>query len=309
VNVEGGRKLTDYDIAARAGGALKVAQETFSVNVSDGTLTIAFLKGAADNPAVKAIEVLPAGSALTLNSGGGAVTTTAGKRFYPDSYYASGSVSSVSGGEILNTTDDALYRNARVGVFSYGLPSGNGTFDVVLHFAETYWGSRAGGGIGSRKFNLHVENVKRLSEYDIFAKAGGAMRAIKETIRVTVSDGVLNLYFAKGTADNPAVSAIEVIPVTVAARVSAEPTDAEEWHANLFPNPVADRLTVHLPFLAHQVNATAVTDVAGHALLTNAHRVSSENQVYIEVGKLPKGLYLLKIDTQHGYRVLKFIKQ
>jgi hypothetical protein len=53
VNVEGGRRLTDYDIVARAGGALKVAQETFSVNVSDGTLTIAFLKGTADNPAVK----------------------------------------------------------------------------------------------------------------------------------------------------------------------------------------------------------------------------------------------------------------
>jgi ELWxxDGT repeat protein len=309
VNMEGVRKLTDYDVFARAGGPLRVAQETFSVTVDDGTLNVAFLKGTANNPAVKAIEVLPAGSALALNSGGAAFTTTAGKQFYPDSYYAYGRVSSISSGDIVNTTDDELYRNARVGVFSYGLPSGNGTFDVVLHFAETYWGSRASGGIGSRKFNLYVENVKRLSDYDIFAKAGGAMRAVKETIRVTVTDGVLNLYFAKGAADNPAVSAIDVIPVMVAARVSSESKDAEDWHVSLYPNPVTDQLTIGLPFPADAVNATTVTDAAGRVQLINAHRVSGESQMQIEVGQLSKGLHLLEMDTQEGYKVLKFVKQ
>ncbi|HEX8528595.1 MAG TPA: malectin domain-containing carbohydrate-binding protein, partial [Cytophagales bacterium] len=218
VNLEGVRKLTDYDIFARAGGALRVAQETFRVTVSDGTLNVSFLHGPADNPTVKAIEILPAGSGLTINAGGSAYTTGAGKQFSADVYYASGTVSSIAGGEIANTGDDALYRNARVGMFSYGLPSGNGTFDVTLHFAETYFGSREAGGVGSRKFNEYLEGVKRLSDYDVFAKAGGAMRAVKETIQVTVSDGVLNLYFAKGLADNPLVSAIEVTPATVAAR-------------------------------------------------------------------------------------------
>jgi len=309
VNLEGVRKLTDYDIVARAGGALRVAQETFRVNVADGTLTVAFMKGASDNPAVKAIEVLPAGNALTLNAGGGAWVTAAGKRFYPDSYYASGSVSGISSGDILNTTDDALYRDARVGVCSYGLPSGNGTFDVVLHFAETYWGSRAAGGVGSRKFNLYVENVKRLSEYDIFASAGGAMRAKQETIRVTVIDGVLNLYFAKGTADNPAVSAIEVIPVALAARVAAPSTDAGDGNVKLYPNPVVGTLTVGLPFPAGEVDATTITDAAGNAKLLNAHWVSAESEVQIEVGRLPAGLYLLKIEAHNGHRVLKFVRQ
>jgi hypothetical protein len=142
VNLEGARKLTDYDIFARAGGALRVAQETFRVTVSDGTLNVAFLKGSADNPAIKAIEVLPAGSGLTINSGGSAFTSSTGKKFSADVYYALGGVSSIASREIANTGDDGLYRNARVGVFSYGLPSGNGTFDVTLHFAETYWGRR-----------------------------------------------------------------------------------------------------------------------------------------------------------------------
>jgi len=312
VNLEGARRLTDYDIFARAGGALRVAQETFRVNVTDGTLNVAFLKGMADNPAIKAIEVLPAGSALTINAGGSAFTSGTGKRFSADSYYASGSVSSIAGGEIANTADDALYRNARFGAaFSYGLPSGNGTFDVTLHFAETYWGSRATGGVGSRKFNVYVENVKRLSEYDVFAKAGGAMRAVRETVRVTVTDGILNLYFAKGATDLPFVSAIEVVPVAAAARTAAEGEAAgtETWKATLFPNPTADRLTVTLPFSADAVAGTTITDPAGNARLLNAHKVSGADQLQIGVGTLPQGLYLLKIDTEHGRKVLKFVKQ
>ncbi len=310
VNLEGARKLTDYDIFARAGGALRVAQETFRVNVADGTLTVSFLKGAADNPAVKAIEVLPAGSALTINSGGGAFTAVSGRRFSADVYYASGSVSGIASGEIANTSDDALYRNARVGVFSYGLPSGNGTFDVTLHFAETYWGSRAAGGVGSRKFNVFVEGVRRLSDYDVFAKAGGAMRAVRETVRVTVSDGVLNLYFAKGTADNPMLSALEVVPVTAAAReVAAGESSAQDGPVRLFPNPVQDKLLVSLPFPAERVRGTAVTDASGAVHQRDAHAVNGPQELRLETGRLPKGLYLLRLDTENGPRVVKFVKQ
>jgi hypothetical protein len=238
--------------------------------VGDGTLNVSFLRGTADNPAIKAIEVLPAGSALAINSGGGTFTTGTGKRFAADVYYASGTVSALTSGDILNTTDDGLYRNARVGVFSYGLPSGNGTFDVTLHFAETYFGSRAAGGAGSRKFDVYVENIKRLAEYDVFAKAGGAMRAVRETVRVTVA--------GNGTA-------------------------------KLFPNPVQDRLFVALPFPAGQVRGTTVTDARGTVLLLNAHQVSGENQLEIGTGTLPKGLFLLRVQSEGGGQTLKFLKR
>jgi hypothetical protein len=312
VNIEGARKLTDYDVFAQAGGALRVAQETFRVTVSDGTLNVNFLKGAADNPAIKAIEVLTAGSGLAINAGGSTFTSSStGKRFAGDVYYASGSLSSISSSEIANTTDDALYRNARVGVFSYGLPSGDGTFNVTLHFAETYFGSRTGGGVGSRKFNVFVENVKRLSDYDVFAEAGGAMRAVTKTIQVTVTDGVLNLYFAKGSADNPLVSAIEVVPASLTARIAAnDAADApEDGQATLYPNPVVGRVTVRLPFPAEQVKATAVMDAAGKAHLRNAHQASGANELRIEAGGLPTGVYFLKIDTDNEQQVIKFLKQ
>ncbi len=309
VNMEGVRKLSDYDIFARAGGALRVAQETFRVTVGDGTLNVAFLKGAADNPAVKAIEVLPAGSALTINAGGERFSASGGKVFWPDAYYNGGSRSGILSGVIANTNDHALYRDARVGVFSYGLPSGNGTFNVTLHFAETYWGHRAAGGVGSRRFHVDAEGVRRLTNYDIIAKTGGAMRAISETFRVTVTDGVLNLFFSRGAADNPLVSAIEVVPVSATARLSETAAATEPSGITLYPNPVSDKLLVTLPFPATQVSGTTVVDASGRVWLRNTHVVSGVRELSIRTATLPPGLYLLRVDTPTGAQPARFIKQ
>jgi hypothetical protein len=313
VDIEGTRRLTNYDVFARAGGALRVAQETFRVNVNDGTLNVNFLKGVADNPAVKAIEVLPAGSGLTVNSGGGTFTTGAGKVFSPDVYYANGTTSSIPSGEVANTTDDGLYRTLRTGVnFSYGLPSGNGTFDVILHFNETWFGYRTGGGVGSRRFNVDIEGVRKLTNYDIFAVAGGAMRAVKQTIRVNVADGTLNLFFSKGLADNPAVAAIEVVPVTVAgAREAGEAPvagSAEDVEVSVYPNPAKDNLTVKLPFPARHVSGTAVVTAAGEGLMQDGHRVKGEYELEIPVGQLRPGMYLLRLRSEHGQQVVRFVK-
>jgi hypothetical protein len=304
------RKLTDYDIFAKAGGALRAKQETFRVSVGDGTLNVAFLKGTAGEPAIKAIEILPAGSALAINAGGSTYTSSTGKRFSADVYYANGSPTTAVTGDVANTTNDPLYHIGRSGAtFSYGLPSGNGSFDVTLHFTETYYGKQVTGGVGSRRFNVDAEGVRRLTEYDIFAKAGGAMRAVTETFRVTVNDGVLNLYFAKGSAGNAYVSAVEVVPVAVAAREAADGETPAAWQVQLYPNPVLDQLTVRLPFGAEAVKGTTVTDAAGTALLVNRHQTTAEGNLLFRVGELRRGLYLLHLDTDQGHRIVKFIKQ
>jgi hypothetical protein len=311
VNLEGQRRLTDYDIFARAGGALKATRETFRVNVSDGTLNVAFLKGSANNPAIKAIEVLPAGSGLTINAGGEALTTSGGKRFSADSYYAAGRESALFFGEIDNTNDDYLYLNGRVGsAFSYGLPSGNGTFDVTLHFAEIYWGNQVAGGAGSRKFHVDIEGQRKLTDYDIFVKAGGSMRATQETFRATVTDGVLTLNFARGSADLPLVSAIEATPVTAPARAATEDVAdaAGREPLSLYPNPVRTTLTVTLPFPVAQVKGSAVVSATGQELLRNGHRVKGEYELEIPVRHLDAGLYLLRLESDGGRRVLRFVK-
>jgi hypothetical protein len=156
---------------------------------------------------------------------------------------------------------------------------------------------------------VYVENLKRLSDYDVFAKAGGAMRAVKETMRVTVSDGILNLYFAKGTANNPMLSALEVVPVTAPAKVAAGGETDEAGQIRLYPNPVRNKLHVALPFPADGVEATAVTDAKGTPLLQNTHRQTGAQQLEIATEALPAGLYLLHLDATQGSRRLKFIKR
>jgi hypothetical protein len=311
VDVEGVRKLTNYDVFARAGGANRARQEVFRVDVKDGMLNLFFLKGAAGDPALKAIEVIPAGSALAINAGGDSTATSAGKAFAADVYYAHGSPSGVTSGDVANTTSDALYRSARTGpAFSYGLPSGNGTFDVILHFNETYYGYRTGGGVGSRKFNVDIEGARKLTNYDIFAAAGGAMRAVRQTFRVTVSDGTLNLLFARGAAGDPSVSAIEVVAVA-GARIAAEASGAgraEDLPVRAYPNPVRDRLTVKLPFPARHVTGTAVVSSSGAGLTRDGHLVRGEYELELPVAHLKAGLYLLRLESEHGRQVVRFVK-
>jgi hypothetical protein len=309
VDLEGSRKLTNYDIFARAGGAMKARTETFRVTVADGTLNIAFSKGLADNPAVAAIEAVPVGDGLRVNAGGGAYTTGGGKTFVADTYYAGGTLSALVTANVAGTTDDPLYQTGRHGAFSYNLPVASGTYDVVLHFNETYWGYLAAGGAGSRRFNVDIEGSRRLTNYDIFAKAGGAMRAVSETFRVMVADATLNIAFTRGLADQPRVAALEVIPVA-ASRVAAAGTGSgEATGAVLYPNPVRDKLYVSLDGPAEGVSGTALTDALGVVRLANGHRVKDAHTLEVDVRPLRPGAYLLTLTTAGETCLLRFIKQ
>ncbi|WP_221392882.1 DNRLRE domain-containing protein [Dyadobacter sp. NIV53] len=150
-----------------------------------------------------------------INSGGESFAATASRVFSADQYFTGTAKISVTTGDIIATTDDELYRSQRLGAaFSYSIPVPNGQISIVLHFAETYWGVPGKGGsagTGKRKFHVNIEGTRKLTDYDIFVKAGGAMRARTETIPVTITDGVLNLDFLKGSADSPALAAIEIL--------------------------------------------------------------------------------------------------
>jgi hypothetical protein len=241
--------------------------------------------------------------------------------FRADAYYNKGEVTQVSG-DVLNTSDDYLYRTAREGLdpkrrrnrnFNYDLPTGNGTFDVTLYFAEIYWGKVAAGGAGARKFHVNIEGTRRLTDYDIFARSGGAMRPVKETFRVRVADGVLTLNFLEGSRDIPIVSAIEVVsaPATTArvAAVEGGSADDEPFRAQAMPVPVRDQLSVVVNIAASRVKPTALTDAAGRTYRLPAPRVAAENRLVIDVSGLKAGMYLLHLESDKGRRVLKFAKQ
>ncbi|WP_265991515.1 putative Ig domain-containing protein [Larkinella insperata] len=154
----------------------------------------------------------PFAAGTRINAGGPTYTATDGRPFSADTYFTGGSTTGVGNVPIDNTEDDALYQTERYGAFSYDVPVTNGYYNVTLHFAETY--SKVIDGTTTRKFNLDAEGVRRLTEYNIAQKAGGTLKAVQETIGVSVSDGTLNLVFSQGSSQSAKVNAIEIVAGT-----------------------------------------------------------------------------------------------
>ncbi|WP_221392095.1 DNRLRE domain-containing protein [Dyadobacter sp. NIV53] len=155
---------------------------------------------------------------MRINAGGTSFAASGGRHFSADQYFSGTTrISNSSGGDIHATTDDQLYREQRFGrAFNYSIPVTNGQMKLVLHFAEIYWGVPGKGGPagnGKRRFHVDLEGIRKLTNYDIFTKAGGAMRARTETFVVDVTDGTLDIDFLKGAADMPIIAAIEVVPM------------------------------------------------------------------------------------------------
>ena len=165
------------------------------------------------------VKVVNSGSvtSVRINAGGGAYTTSDGRAFEADNYYDGvDRTSTIADADILNTTDDELYRSGRSSdYFNYNIPVTNGIVRVTLHFAEIYWGVSPNrpGENNRRLFNVSAEGVVKLNNYSIIGSAGGPLSAVKETFEVEVIDGMLNLAFRSTSEmrDKPRVSAIEVV--------------------------------------------------------------------------------------------------
>ncbi|NJL12288.1 MAG: hypothetical protein HC913_04320 [Microscillaceae bacterium] len=152
--------------------------------------------------------------AVRLNAGkttGPNVVAQNGYVFANDAYVTGGTIFHTPDLQIAHTEDDVLYQSERFGNMTYNVPVENGAYRVILHFSENYFGLSAAGGIGSRVFHVDLEGQRRLSNYDIFARAGGSARAIREALFVNVSDGLLSIQFSN-VNNNAQIAAIEILP-------------------------------------------------------------------------------------------------
>ncbi|MFD1140997.1 malectin domain-containing carbohydrate-binding protein [Larkinella insperata] len=252
VNIEGQRKLTEYDIVAKAGGTWKAVQESFPVAVTDEMLTVDFLNGSINKAKVCAIEIIKGGTAVVtipfrINSGGSSFITSDGKAFGADSYASRGGTYTRVG-DITNTTHDVLYQTERNGTFAYNFPISNGTYTVVLHFAELYATAA-----NQRKFNVDIEGQRKLTEYDIVARAGGAWKAVQESFPVTVTDGVLTISLLDGSVNTAKISAVEVL---------ASATNTAPVLASIGNKTVNEGSVLTVPLSASDADGDAVTITA-----------------------------------------------
>jgi len=92
------------------------------------------------------------------------------------------------------------------GEMTWEFPVVSGDYEVRLYLSENFSGTQ---GPGLRQFDVEIEGVTVLDDYDTFAEVGGYAGIVK-TFIVNVSDGVIDIDFLH-ELENPSIKAFEII--------------------------------------------------------------------------------------------------
>jgi hypothetical protein len=184
-----------------SGGIGNVINNTGDPTVAAGTphdLTSYNGSGACSNTGASNVDI---------NSGCGAVSP-----FVADTDYAGGGTFAVSKAismaGVTNPAPQAVYQDAHEGTTTYTVPgfTAGSTHLVRLHFAELYWANA-----GQREFNVAINGVSVLSNFDIVKTAGGRYIAnIQQFTASANSSGQIVISLSKGSVDQPEISGIEI---------------------------------------------------------------------------------------------------
>lgn len=165
-------------------------------------------------------------TATGVNAGGAAFGPASdGISYAADSGFSTGQTFTTSTA-IASTTDDALYQSERYAAsLSWSRTLPNGQYRVTLKFSENFFTAA-----GQRVFSVDVEGQRVLTDFDIFAAAGGRFVAVDRTFLVHVTDGTLSIS-ATASTDNAKFSAISVEsePAAVHAAQIAAASNGRLW--------------------------------------------------------------------------------
>ncbi len=158
----------------------------------------AIVYGAA--PIVAQVVNIDCGSASSYTAANGTVWQgdqdfAGGNRYY-------------GGYPVSGTPDPGLYSWARVGYygdFSYSIPIPNGSYILTLKFAELQYSAA-----GSRVFNVFVNGVQVLNNFDIVA-AVGSLTAVDKPFPVQVTNGIIEID-VKGVVNLGILNGIQIVP-------------------------------------------------------------------------------------------------
>ena len=145
------------------------------------------------------------------NNGGAAFADGQGQAWAADKAFTSGSWGYTAGSAkstttaVAGTTDDALYQKWRSAPGEYRFTVANGAYEVTLRFAE-FEATRS----SSRVMKITIEGVVVENTLNVNSLVGNAV-ALDKVYQATVTDGVLNIAFAKnGGKLNPMAAAIQI---------------------------------------------------------------------------------------------------
>jgi len=144
---------------------------------------------------------------VSIDCGGAANGT-----FVADTDFTGGATTSVTNAidtSLLTGTipAQAVLQSNRYGTMSYTIPglTANASYPVTLYFSEGYWTAT-----GKRTFNVVANGTTELTNFDIFAAAGAANKAVQRSFNINANaSGQIVLNF-NTVIDNAQVNAIVV---------------------------------------------------------------------------------------------------
>jgi hypothetical protein len=184
------------------------ADQTPSAVQSSQTSAPAVVATPAAQPDITTNVPPAAKAAVRIKAGGSSPwTDSQGNVWLADQGFSGGDVVERPDLVITNTAEPEIYRSEHYSMDSFSWPLANGNYLVKLHFCETYEGIT---GPGQRVFSFNVQGHD-FKDFDVWAKAGGPMTALVETVPVEIQDGKLLITFT-GNVENPQINGIEIIP-------------------------------------------------------------------------------------------------
>jgi hypothetical protein len=149
-----------------------------------------------------------------VNSGGGAASP-----FVADEFFSGGSTGSTSAAidtsGVTNPAPQAVYQTERWNNNTYTFPNliAGTSYKVRLHFAEIAYDAA-----GIRVFNVFINGVQVLSNFDIFAATGAMNKATVREFTATAngSGQIIIQYTDIPGKDNAKSSGIEILPLLAA---------------------------------------------------------------------------------------------
>jgi hypothetical protein len=240
----------------------------FFLKTSATVKAIGIKSGMANSPITStAFTVLTKPSAAVpyqINCGGSTIAP-----FTADSFFTGGADNNqavnINLNGVINPAPAYVYQTQRnanfTSGFSYALPgllAGTG-YTVRLHFAETNF-TKA----GDRMFNVSVNGQQVLNNFDIFAAAGGANKAVvREFLASADNSGKITIQFTS-VADNAVCSGIEVLKGSATSAYDRGWNTPAVPGADLCPNPLTKAADLVKYLQAHK--GVTVRDLSGKSM-------------------------------------------
>ncbi len=158
-----------------------------------------------------------------INTGGNAAGGFSADAFWSGSTNLFSVATAIDTNGIAFAAPQLIYQTERWSNFSYVLPNlvPGSPYTVRLHFAEI---SPSVATINDRRFHVFINGTQVLTNFDILANAGAKFRAHTRSFNVPADGGgVINISFARGAANEPKSSGVEILPpatANVGCRVS-----------------------------------------------------------------------------------------